>query len=102
MPPPSLPISLQIFNVAPITLYIHLLPGLVAHKLACLQVCDLFGVLMRKGIALIEACDCTATTGCPGCIQHTTCNQYNAVLDKKAGIIVLQVDLLTLSRPSMQ
>ncbi len=46
---------------------------------------------MRKGIELIQACKCTAPTGCPGCIQHTTCNQYNAVLNKEAGIIVLQV-----------
>lgn len=53
----------------------------------------MFGVLMRKGIALIEACPCTSSTGCPGCVQHTTCNQYNAVLNKEAGIVVLQATL---------
>lgn len=58
-----------------------------------LQVCDLFGVLMRKAVALIEACPCTSDTGCPGCVQHTGCNQYNAVLHKKAGIIVLNAVL---------
>lgn len=58
-----------------------------------MQVCDLFGVLMRKAVALIEACPCTNDTGCPGCVQHTGCNQYNAVLHKKAGIIVLNAVL---------
>ena len=58
-----------------------------------MQVCDLFGVLMRKGIALVEACPCTSATGCPGCVQHTTCNQYNAVLNKAAGVVVLQATL---------
>lgn len=59
----------------------------------CTQVCDMFGVLMRKAVALIESCPCTSSTGCPGCIQHTDCNQYNAVLDKRAGIVVLQATL---------
>lgn len=58
-----------------------------------LQVCDLFGVLMRKAILLVEACPCTSPTGCPGCVQHTTCNQYNAVLDKAAAVVVLQATL---------
>ena len=58
-----------------------------------MQVCDLFGVLMRKGMALIEACPCPNDTGCPGCIQHTDCNQYNAVLNKRAGVVVLQATL---------
>ncbi len=55
--------------------------------------CDLFGVLMRKAILLVEACPCTSSTGCPGCVQHTTCNQYNAVLNKAAAIVVLQATL---------
>lgn len=48
---------------------------------------------MRKGIALVEACPCQDVTGCPGCIQHTDCNQYNAVLNKRAGVVVLQATL---------
>lgn len=48
---------------------------------------------MRKAVALIEACPCKEATGCPGCIQHTDCNQYNAVLDKQAGIVVLEATL---------
>ena len=44
---------------------------------------------MRKAIALVEACPCTSPTGCPGCIQHTACDQYNAVLNKRAGVLVL-------------
>ena len=58
-----------------------------------LQVCDLFGVLMRKAMALIEACPCTSPTGCPGCVQHLDCSQYNAVLNKQAGVLVLQATL---------
>ena len=58
-----------------------------------LQVCDIFGVLMRKAIALVEACPCTSPTGCPGCVQHTTCNQYNAVLNKAAAVVVLEATL---------
>ena len=48
---------------------------------------------MRKAVALIEACPCTSDTGCPGCVQHTGCNQYNAVLHKQAGIVVLNAVL---------
>lgn len=58
-----------------------------------MQVCDIFGVLMRKAILLVEACPCTSSTGCPGCVQHTTCNQYNAVLNKAAAVVVLQATL---------
>ena len=58
-----------------------------------LQVCDLFGILMRKAILLVEACPCTSSTGCPGCVQHTTCNQYNAVLNKAAAVVVLKATI---------
>ncbi len=31
-----------------------------------------------------------AEKGCPECIQHLACKNYNAVLNKRAGMIVLR------------
>ena len=48
---------------------------------------------MEKALALILGCDCTADSGCPSCIQHADCNEYNAVLSKQSAVIVLQATL---------
>lgn len=42
------------------------------------QACPIFGQLLLRALELIEGCDCgAAETGCPGCIQHTHCGEYN-------------------------
>ena len=46
---------------------------------AAAQACPLFSALLEKALELIRGCDCVVDSGCPGCIQHTGCSQYNAV-----------------------
>ena len=55
-----------------------------------MQACPLFGPLMQRALELIKDCKCTSDSGCPACVQHTDCGEYNAVLSKQAGIIVLE------------
>ncbi|KAK9842388.1 hypothetical protein WJX84_006352, partial [Apatococcus fuscideae] len=54
------------------------------------QACPLFGPLMQRALEVIKDCKCISDSGCPACIQHTDCGEYNAVLSKQAGIIVLE------------
>lgn len=53
----------------------------------------LFPVLLEKALQLIEGCSCKPASGCPGCVQHMDCGEYNAVLNKFSAIIVLQCTL---------
>jgi DEAD/DEAH box helicase domain-containing protein len=53
----------------------------------------LFGLLMRRALDLIRSCPCTSDTGCPGCVQHTDCGEYNAVLNKQSAILILESTL---------
>lgn len=54
----------------------------------------LFTDILGKAHELIASCDCTDDcAGCPGCIQHTDCGEYNAVLHKAAGKIILAAAL---------
>ncbi|KAK9816796.1 hypothetical protein WJX72_005198 [[Myrmecia] bisecta] len=57
------------------------------------QACPLFGELMQKALELLHNCPCQSDSGCPSCIQHTDCGEYNAVLHKGAGKIVLECTL---------
>jgi ATP-dependent helicase YprA (DUF1998 family) len=52
-----------------------------------------FTELLQKALSIISNCSCTCTEGCPGCIQHTHCGEYNAVLNKEAGRLVLEAAL---------
>ncbi|KAL0027014.1 hypothetical protein WJX79_008750 [Trebouxia sp. C0005] len=54
------------------------------------QATPLFSVLLEKALQLIQSCSCKPASGCPGCVQHTDCGEYNAVLNKFSAIIVLQ------------
>ncbi len=54
------------------------------------QATPLFDTLLRRALDLIQRCECRGEKGCPGCIQYTACNQYNAVLHKQAAVLVLQ------------
>ena len=60
------------------------------NAVAALQATPLFSVLLEKALELIENCNCKPASGCPGCVQHTDCGEYNAVLNKFSAIIVLQ------------
>ena len=50
----------------------------------------IFGNLLEAARDLIKGCECDEPTGCPSCCHHTDCNQYNAVLDKRAALMVLE------------
>lgn len=59
----------------------------------CPQACPLFGALMQKALDLIRTCDCVSDSGCPACVQHPDCGEYNAVLSKRAALLVLSATL---------
>lgn len=53
------------------------------------QAAPLFPQLLRRALALVCECGCTGRTGCPACVQHTECGEYNAALHKRAAAAVL-------------
>ncbi len=56
---------------------------LAANAPPCaVQVAPLFVTLMQRALELIRGCGCAPDTGCPGCVQHTECGEYNAVISK--------------------
>ncbi|KAG7666576.1 hypothetical protein KSW81_000350 [Nannochloris sp. 'desiccata'] len=55
--------------------------------------CGRFTDLLQRALSMISTCSCTFSGGCPGCIQHTNCGEYNAVLNKEAGRLVLEAAL---------
>ena len=57
------------------------------------QAQPLFGNLLRAALELMEQCGCESRGGCPDCIHSGQCSQYNAMLDKEAGMIILKVVL---------
>ena len=42
--------------------------------------------------------DAESRTGCPGCVHYLSCDQYNAVLDKRAALIVLRATIASEER----
>jgi hypothetical protein len=54
------------------------------------QATPLLPELLRRALALVEACPCGYAKGCPRCVQHLDCKNYNAVLCKKAAVHVLK------------
>ena len=57
------------------------------------QAQPLFPQLLTKALELVRGCTCRSTSGCPGCIQSMSCDEYNAVLHKDAGIAILEITL---------
>ena len=53
----------------------------------------LFGTLLRKALELVQSCNCAGDSGCPGCIHHMGCGQYNSVLHKRGGLLVLEATI---------
>ncbi|KFM29328.1 Putative ATP-dependent helicase HRQ1 [Auxenochlorella protothecoides] len=56
----------------------------------CAAAAGLFGQILIRALQLVEACECTSDIGCPCCVQHVSCSQYNTVLSKPGGVLVLQ------------
>ncbi len=52
-----------------------------------------FGELLELALELVRGCGCAGDHGCPACVQHTGCGEYNAVLHKEAAIAVLELTL---------
>jgi hypothetical protein len=54
----------------------------------------MFAELLQAALEMLEACDCTLATGCPGCVHHMGCGEYNKCLDKHIAITILKASLL--------
>ncbi len=52
-----------------------------------------FGDLLELALELVRGCACAGDCGCPACVQHTGCGEYNAVLHKQAAIAILELTL---------
>lgn len=52
-----------------------------------------FGTLLQKALELVESCNCNGDSGCPGCIHHMGCGQYNSVLHKGGALLVLKATI---------
>ncbi|KAL6746607.1 hypothetical protein V8C86DRAFT_1481591 [Haematococcus lacustris] len=67
-----------------------------------LQAAPLFPKLLQRALDLVRGCPCTYEKGCPACVQHLDCKNYNAVLNKQATVLVLEQCLAAETRPSDQ
>jgi len=52
-----------------------------------------FTDILRRALALVSECECGRQEGCPECVQHTDCGEYNSVLHKEGGRLVLEAAL---------
>eukprot|EP00890_Picochlorum_soloecismus_P000885 jgi/Picsp_1/1798/NSC_05266-R1_atp-dependent rna helicase len=59
----------------------------------CQAAQPIFTDLVQKSLELVRACPCSDDKGCPNCIQHVACTEYNAVISKSMAIIVLECAL---------
>ena len=63
------------------------------HYLACTACClyCLYCPALHLPVPLlqVESCSCSAVKGCPSCVQHLRCKNYNSVLNKRAAALVL-------------
>ncbi|GLI69803.1 hypothetical protein VaNZ11_014504 [Volvox africanus] len=50
----------------------------------------LFPALLERAHRLVSECSCPYAKGCPQCVQHLECRNYNAVLSKTAAEVVLR------------
>lgn len=55
-----------------------------------LQATPLLPELLQKALDLVQRCPCPYVKGCPCCVQHLDCKNYNAVLHKAGAVLVLQ------------
>lgn len=54
------------------------------------QAAPLFPQLLRRALRLVRECGCAGRAGCPACVQHADCSEYNAVLHKPAAAALLE------------
>jgi DEAD/DEAH box helicase domain-containing protein len=52
-----------------------------------------FTELLKRAFSLVSSCGCTYVAGCPSCVQRSGCGEYNRVLNKTAGLLVLEAAL---------
>lgn len=52
--------------------------------------CPMFGVLLSRAYELVKDCPCNLENGCPGCVQHAKCGEYNTLLCKKGAEFILR------------
>lgn len=50
--------------------------------------------LLQAVLEMLEACDSTVPTRCPGCVHHMGCGEYNKCLDKPIAITIHKASLL--------
>ncbi len=58
-----------------------------------MQATPLLRELLQRALDLVSSCPCTYPKGCPRCVQHLDCKNYNAVLSKKGALVVLRAAL---------
>jgi DEAD/DEAH box helicase domain-containing protein len=58
-----------------------------------MQATPLLPELLSRALGLVSSCPCTYPKGCPRCVQHLDCKNYNAVLSKRAALVVLRAAL---------
>ncbi|KAK6795347.1 hypothetical protein RDI58_008800 [Solanum bulbocastanum] len=54
------------------------------------QVQHVFSELLTAALELLASCCCSGDTGCPNCVQHISCHEYNEVLHKDAAIMIIK------------
>lgn len=82
------PALLPAFSATPQAAATHLSPNAqLPHPEP--QAAPLFPQLLRRALQLVRECGCAGRSGCPACVQHTECGEYNAVLHKQAAAAVL-------------
>lgn len=66
------------------------------------QATPLFPELLQRALDLVEQCSCPYTKGCPGCVQHLDCKNYNAVLNKAGAVLVLKAALEMMQQATVE
>ncbi|KAL1541704.1 hypothetical protein AAHA92_25893 [Salvia divinorum] len=46
--------------------------------------------MLTAALELLSSCHCSAEGGCPNCVQHLGCTEYNEVLHKDAAIMIIK------------
>ncbi|XP_022728829.1 uncharacterized protein LOC111284419 isoform X3 [Durio zibethinus] len=54
------------------------------------QIQPYFTELLRSALELLTCCHCSSDTGCPNCVQHPACDEYNELINKDAAIIIIK------------
>lgn len=71
--------------------YVHDCDNLLTNMYVQAQ--PIFTNLIQKALELVRACPCSDDKGCPNCVQHVACTEYNAVISKSMAVIVLECAL---------